>query len=354
MTTQLKNKYYIRSVDKRWKDEIVNCSEEILVFSPYVTPNTVHNVLKDYTPEKIKIYTTFSVMNFISGASSLKTLKVLIQRGCTVCEIDGLHAKVLISNDNFATIGSQNMTFRGTRNKEATTIIKDKSHVRHIFNALQPWIKQSKLITLDMIAALEVRMPELQRKYFEIESDSMNIELVVKEGRFKNLITPLIKAAKETIKEIQDLEGRIPIEIARAFIRASAWWIGHPVRPARAPKHQDNLYGTEENWMIDFGNNTFLISKAINRCLRTIETFLSGAKDGYVMDRKKLLKELRLDISGAVATASGNEYVGYYPIIDHDMKFGTQSIDVKDFIDHLFKLLPIDNIYAAEFHEADG
>jgi hypothetical protein len=70
--------YYLRNISRRWKKEIEQATEKVIVLSPYITPKTAEIVLGDLANIKGEIYTNFSVKNFISGASSLKTLKLYL------------------------------------------------------------------------------------------------------------------------------------------------------------------------------------------------------------------------------------------------------------------------------------
>jgi hypothetical protein len=122
----------------------------------------------------------------------------------------------------------------------------------------------------------------------------------------------------------------IPLEVARSFIRSTAWWIGHPSGPVHAPKHADRIYKSHHGWAIDFGANTFLVGKAIERCRNKINDFFDLAAKGQLPTRSEVNTALKHQVSGAVANIDGYEYSGYYPIDSRDLVFGTQSIDVED------------------------
>ena len=123
----------------------------------------------------------------------------------------------------------------------------------------------------------------------------------------------------------------IPLDIAKKFIRATAWWLTHySGKPVRAPGHADRIYKSHHGWAVDFGANTFLVGKAIERCRNVINDYLDEAANGRIPLKSEVIASLKRQISGAVANIDGYEYAGYYPIDDRDLVFGAQSIDVSD------------------------
>lgn len=126
-------------------------------------------------------------------------------------------------------------------------------------------------------------------------------------------------------------EETIPLEVAREFIRASAWWLTHSSgSPVRAPRHAERIYKSHHGWAINFGGNTFLVGKAIERCRNKINDYLDNAIKGQLPLKSEVIASLKRQISGAVANADGYEYSGYYPIEGGDLRFGAQAIDVTD------------------------
>ena len=152
--------YYLKNISRRWHAEIkkLNDDDKIIILSPYLTSKTAEGILRDSQFAECEIYTIFSVQNFISGASSLKTLKCLHERGCKLYHLPRLHAKIIISPGRFATIGSQNLTRNGVKNKEASVITFDNNEVKKIEDLLNKWIYQRRYITFEMIQQLEEKI----------------------------------------------------------------------------------------------------------------------------------------------------------------------------------------------------
>src|SRR5437588_3030191 len=106
---RLRSEIYLKNAVRRWKRELQNANNGVLVFSPYLTSETAELVLRSTRPERCELYTSFSVENFAAGASSIRTLRLLSDEGFTVFEIASLHAKIVLIRGQCATIGSQNL-----------------------------------------------------------------------------------------------------------------------------------------------------------------------------------------------------------------------------------------------------
>lgn len=168
-------------------------------------------------------------------------------------------------------------------------------------------------------------------KFLTAEVDEAFIEELVE------LRERLAEKQKATIRAIQrktpwlKRNEKIPIEVARSFIRATAWWLTHfSGSPVRAPGHSGRIYESHHGWAVDFGANTFLVGKAIERCREKINEYLDEATKGRIPLKSEVVASLKRQVSGAVANVDGFEYAGFYPVDNQYMVFGAQSIDVSD------------------------
>jgi len=72
----------------------------------------------------------------------------------------------------------------------------------------------------------------------------------------------------------------VPREIAVGLIEASAWWIDHPYGPCRSEGDAKHIFQTGYGWALKFGDNWFLVGKAIERCKESLETFFDSLSSG--------------------------------------------------------------------------
>jgi hypothetical protein len=154
---------YLKSAVRRWKRELQNGGHRVLVFSPYLTSETAELVLRAASPQTCEIHTVFSAEHFANGGSSIRTLKLLANEGYSLFDLPGLHAKIVLVSGQFVTIGSQNLTRGGTRNREASVVLTDPVTIGAIEKALTLWLSARTPINAKMIADLEALLPKLVR-----------------------------------------------------------------------------------------------------------------------------------------------------------------------------------------------
>lgn len=126
--------------------------------------------------------------------------------------------------------------------------------------------------------------------------------------------------------------GGVSLSIAQFFIKHSAYWDHPSAGLVNTPKHANNITHGRFGHQLRFGGNLFLIETAIKRCVYTVGVQLDSFEDGDVCSNVRLVQKLKLCVRGAVANNDGNEYSGYYPATGNYMMFGTQAINLQDFI----------------------
>ncbi|WP_107668777.1 phospholipase D-like domain-containing protein [Cyanothece sp. BG0011] len=184
------NKYehYIKSIDRRWKKEVKQATDKIFVLSPYITSRTADVILNNVKKTEIcEIYTVFSVNNFISSSSSIHTIKRLYEKGFNLYHLEKLHAKIILIPNQFASIGSQNLTYNGVRNKEASIIITDSLKIQDILEELKKWFLQRSIITESMINEMEDNFIPLQDKFFELQQEAAALENSIWDNEYKRI-----------------------------------------------------------------------------------------------------------------------------------------------------------------------
>lgn len=143
-------------VKEAWKRAVLDAEGGLVVFSPFITSNTAEEVLAAAT--KAQIHTRFDVKSFASGASSLATLKALSDAGHQIFHVDNLHAKIVLSKGKFVSIGSQNLTKGGTKNREITALFHGPDACHKVEHLVTPWLEKRKHVSPEMIDELEALM----------------------------------------------------------------------------------------------------------------------------------------------------------------------------------------------------
>ncbi len=334
-----RRRYYFRSIDRRWKQELERAGEQrVMVFSPYLTSRTAELVIGRAKAEKCEVYTVFSTESFVNRSSSLETVRVLLERGYGLYHIDGLHAKMVIVTGRFASFGSQDLTHRGTKNREVSIVVDDLSDVQEAERLAEEWVEHRMPITSAMVEAIEARLGALQEASDSIRGTAVDLD---KDAFAVGVATLVREQVAERLSKLQAVfpAGVVSRRLAERFVEASAWWLNHPSGPVRAPGHARRIKGPGSDWQVEFGSNTFLVNRAILRCRATMEKYLADAEKGHLTATSILMRKLRKAVSGSVANYDGAEYWSY-PVDGTDMRFGTNSIDVEDFVRFFLALVP--------------
>jgi hypothetical protein len=169
----------LESSTRQAQEHVARAPERVLVASPYLTSDTAETVIGSSNPDTAIILTTFRAKTFADGASSLHTLRKLVERGFHIRYLDGLHAKFVITSQA-CLIGSQNLTFAGTLNKEVTAIIANTSVAAEAREALTSWLELSRPVTLKMIDEMEILVAPLLDKVEELVESTSAIDETVR------------------------------------------------------------------------------------------------------------------------------------------------------------------------------
>jgi hypothetical protein len=153
-------------------------------------------------------------------------------------------------------------------------------------------------------------------------------------------------------KELEDLvnrldrlakDGHVPRETAERFVAQSTWWYVHPYGLRRSPGDAGNIKGPDPNWNVYHGNS-FVVGRALLLCrkeleglLHSLETYRNFGENTIPKLRKKLTEAIRW----SVRDSHGALY-RQFPMEGSRLAFGNHFIDVDDFIQTIFEIVPVD------------
>ncbi|MCU9529379.1 phospholipase D family protein [Pseudomonas mosselii] len=133
----------------RWKMQIQEATTPLTVLSPYITKNST---LKMLAQKQATFYTRFEVRDFVCGASTLAAFKHLLANKCKIYEIKDLHAKVIMDEEDFVTLGSQNLTYRGSTENKELSVCFDDGHPKsceRVRSVVKDWTDDPDLQPID-------------------------------------------------------------------------------------------------------------------------------------------------------------------------------------------------------------
>ena len=142
-------------------------ASEILAASPYVTEG---RLFKKCSPKVASLYTDFNALSFISGASNLRILKLLLEKGVAIYHVDFLHAKVVMINGEHFSLGSQNLTVRSrSKNIEASFVGGHDTPAREVRDFFERIHKNARSISIQDIAEMEELVDPWIKKFKELD-----------------------------------------------------------------------------------------------------------------------------------------------------------------------------------------
>jgi len=128
----------------------------------------------------MRLYLDFSARHFISGASSLSVLKALHQSKVQLYHAQHLHAKVVLINTTWFSVGSQNLTTRGQKkNLEASFIAGSDASSAEVLAFFKRVHKQARPITLGEIEAMEKLVSPWLAKFEAISDAATEIDSTI-------------------------------------------------------------------------------------------------------------------------------------------------------------------------------
>lgn len=115
-------------------DLVGSCKKSIKITSPYLKEHAVKQLIeRKQTDTALQLVTSFKLMNYHVGASDLSALDLIINNNGTIRNLQKLHSKIYIFDDQKAVITSGNLTNGGlVHNYEYGVLIDELKEVKRI------------------------------------------------------------------------------------------------------------------------------------------------------------------------------------------------------------------------------
>lgn len=154
--------FYAQDIFPQWEKLIRKSRSSIVIFSPYIN-ESLNELLNNVCPGiNVEIYTRLDE-DTICG--NLKALRKAYNQGAALFHLPGLHAKILLVDSEFISMGSQNFTYGGRKNKEASFSSKFSFAGSEFLVELKIWRSNSTKITAKLLEDLDGNMIEECEKY---------------------------------------------------------------------------------------------------------------------------------------------------------------------------------------------
>jgi len=150
-----------------WKKRIRDTKKSITVFSPFLNGLLVELLSANtgIAPADILVVTDFRHEALLENhPAQLHAIKALLDGGIAVRSLPLLHAKVLLTDNEHIVLGSQNFTFRGRKNKEASFVSAVTAQNSRFVKILLEWAATAEPITADRVNLLIARIDPLAKR----------------------------------------------------------------------------------------------------------------------------------------------------------------------------------------------
>jgi hypothetical protein len=140
-----------------WVDYCQKARSSITIISPYVDATVVDLLLSEGVDDSVQkqVYTRVDSDTIFDKPYQVKALIHCVEKGIEIFHISELHAKVLVIDEKYISLGSQNFTRRGRKNKETSILSSlDFTHSKFYSN-LSQWMSDSIQIEIEYLRALE-------------------------------------------------------------------------------------------------------------------------------------------------------------------------------------------------------
>lgn len=239
MNKETDRAFIARDAFYKWKERARAATTSVTIYTPYldrIARFVLQAALKVST-ENHAVVTTIDAKTLLQSPGQLFELKKLLRDRYAVLAIDGLHAKVLLTDDSLVTVGSQNFTSRGRRNKECTALAQLPINDSELAATLVQWRESAEPVDEDFIDQLiELLTPNI-RKHKKLVGETQALidrcresrEQAKKEARRRAVMEAEREAAKEAKRaQLLVLENQSQVQLrqgpAYAEIREVGGW----------------------------------------------------------------------------------------------------------------------------------
>lgn len=210
-----------RDVADTWKRRIAKAEESVTIFAPFFD-GLLRKLLTEHlfvACSDITIVTTIDPASILEEPRKLHTIKWLLKKGYTVLSLDRLHAKILLIDDRFVTVGSQNFTLYARRSKEATVVPNASLEGSTFVNTLIDWRESAEFIEKELVCELIKKLePKIQEHEKLLGNTKEELNAIIDKHTGERL--------SAEIKKLEELESKSRIRLSDGVAYATVKYAG--------------------------------------------------------------------------------------------------------------------------------
>ncbi|MFC6296621.1 hypothetical protein GNF76_08125 [Pseudomonas sp. CCM 7893] len=182
--------------------KLKNNTVDLKIFSPYLTGDVALGIAK--LGKSAKVFTLLNVQVLAFGSSCYCTIKALMEAKFEVYSVPNLHAKMIIADGSFITVGSQNFTDNGnTRSKEVSFLFSGmNTRARSIVSKLEATAEK---ITPEYLELVKQKADSFSARYEKLKNDVDQAEKQLVSARKKGP-----QKAREVGRQVMSALGKKP------------------------------------------------------------------------------------------------------------------------------------------------
>ena len=195
----------------------------VQVYSPYITPSALGTLLENLDPSvvSVSVVTTWSVRDFVQGASSLDLYPFCRERGWPLFVSKRLHLKTLVIDYRLVVTGSANFTNRGLgivpASNYETMVTVGNPGVKYL-RWLESIKNESTLVDDDIHGKLSCIVKEAPPFEYDVSDKQSEFDaILVRERKFLIDDLPETPTPADLYRALHNAEARDPETMARAL-----------------------------------------------------------------------------------------------------------------------------------------
>lgn len=166
--------FYAKNVFPQWEKLVTKAKRSVVIYSPFI--NVALNDLLEHVNIQIQVEIITRIdKSSLFGKGGVFQLEALIKASkrsrTSIYELPNLHAKILLVDGEFVSMGSQNFTKRGQKSKEASMSSETSFINSEFLKQIIIWKKEAKLNGVQSTSSLNNLLSKIRE---ELENSEKN------------------------------------------------------------------------------------------------------------------------------------------------------------------------------------
>lgn len=202
-------------ISVQWRSKCKRSTTSLTILSPYITGDSALSLVEG-KPDA-RVYTLFKAQVFASGSSQIEAIARLVREGYQVFHLPNLHAKVVMDGSSFVTIGSQNLTGRGSKiNRELSVCLQGDASLGKVGELIEPWLNEAKVVTPEMVDDMIKALPDLRKAFREFSDACELVQREIEANEERRQREVMLKSKLQRQRGQENVRRRVRAKVNQA------------------------------------------------------------------------------------------------------------------------------------------